>query len=85
MEIEAKRTIAFHTLGCKLNQAESESLARQLTEAGYVVNGNDRANIHILNTCTVTHTADRKSRRWLKTMRLPHRMLMIFSPRCKPV
>lgn len=63
--------VALDSLGCKLNQAEIELLARQLAEAGYrLVAPDDRADIYILNTCTVTHMADRKSRHRL---RLAHR------------
>jgi threonylcarbamoyladenosine tRNA methylthiotransferase MtaB len=58
-------------LGCKLNQAETESLARKFLEAGYqVVSPDHAADIYLLNTCTVTHIADRKSRNLL---RLAHR------------
>ena len=64
-------TIALQTLGCKLNQAETESLARQFLEAGYQVVAPDHAaDIYLLNTCTVTHIADRKCRNLL---RLAHR------------
>ena len=63
--------IALETLGCKLNQAETESLARQLTRAGHrLVASADEADIYIINTCTVTSTADAKSRHLL---RLAHR------------
>ncbi len=63
--------VAFDTLGCKLNQAESELLAKQFTEAGYIlVSSIDKADVYILNTCTVTHIADRKARHLL---RLAHR------------
>lgn len=63
--------VAFETLGCKLNQAETESLARQFVCAGHdIVDGADKADIYVLNTCTVTHTADAKSRHLL---RLAHR------------
>jgi threonylcarbamoyladenosine tRNA methylthiotransferase MtaB len=59
--------VTLDTLGCKLNQAETELLARQLTEAGYeVVPQLDDADVYILNTCTVTHTADAKSRHRLR-------------------
>jgi len=64
-----KRTlkVALYTLGCKLNQAETESLIDQFHEAGYQpVSPNDIADIYIANTCTVTHLADRKSRHWLR-------------------
>ena len=59
--------VALDSLGCKLNQAETELLARQLAEAGYrLVSPTDKADVYILNTCTVTHIADRKSRHWLR-------------------
>ncbi len=59
--------IALDTLGCKLNQAETEILARQFAEAGYrLVPAVGDADIYILNTCTVTHTADSKSRHLLR-------------------
>ncbi|TET68481.1 MAG: tRNA (N(6)-L-threonylcarbamoyladenosine(37)-C(2))-methylthiotransferase MtaB [Dehalococcoidia bacterium] len=66
-----KRTkVAFDSLGCKLNQAETESLARQLAEAGYeLVPSAEKADVYILNTCTVTHIADRKSRHLLRQAR----------------
>jgi threonylcarbamoyladenosine tRNA methylthiotransferase MtaB len=63
--------VALDTIGCKLNQAETELLARQFAEAGYtVVSPADEADIYILNTCTVTRTADSKSR---SRLRLAHR------------
>ena len=63
--------IALETLGCKLNQAETELLARQFVEAGHrLVSSVDEADIYILNTCTVTHIADAKSRH---SLRLAHR------------
>jgi threonylcarbamoyladenosine tRNA methylthiotransferase MtaB len=64
-------TVALQTLGCKLNQAETESLARKFLEAGYQIVAPDHAaDIYLLNTCTVTHIADRKCRNLL---RLAHR------------
>jgi len=63
-------SVALDSLGCKLNQAEIEFLARQLTAAGYrLVASADKADIYILNTCTVTHVADRKSRQMLRQAR----------------
>ena len=65
--VNPENGVALETLGCKLNQAESESLARQLAERGCrVVPPSDGAAIYILNTCTVTHIADRKSRHLLR-------------------
>jgi threonylcarbamoyladenosine tRNA methylthiotransferase MtaB len=63
-------TIALDSLGCKLNQAEIQSLARQLEGAGYrLVEADARADIYVLNTCSVTHVADRKSRHLLRLAR----------------
>jgi threonylcarbamoyladenosine tRNA methylthiotransferase MtaB len=71
MERLGKIRIALDSLGCKLNQAESELLARQFAEAGYrLVSPTDETDVYILNTCTVTHIADNKARRRLK---LAHR------------
>jgi len=66
----ARPTVALDSLGCKLNQAEMQQLARQLTADGYrLVAPTDKADIYILNTCTVTHIADRKSRHMLRMAR----------------
>jgi len=63
----ANITVALDSIGCKLNQAETELLAKQFAEAGYrLVSPTDEADVYILNTCTVTHVADRKSRHWLR-------------------
>jgi len=63
-------TIALDSLGCKLNQAEIQQLARQLEAAGYrLVDPSASADIYILNTCSVTHIADRKSRHLLRLAR----------------
>lgn len=57
------KRIAFHTLGCKLNQYETDSLASQFRRAGYaVVPFNQEADCYVINSCTVTNKADRKSR-----------------------
>lgn len=61
--------IAFHTLGCKLNQAETEFLYWKAAEAGYHIGNRDDADIHIINTCTVTHIADRKSRHLVRMIK----------------
>ncbi len=67
---QEKPTVALESLGCKLNQAEIQLLARQLAGAGYrLVPPKDKADIYVLNTCTVTHVADRKSRHLLRLAR----------------
>ncbi|MBM4450717.1 MAG: MiaB/RimO family radical SAM methylthiotransferase, partial [Chloroflexi bacterium] len=69
MEMQNGLRVAIHTLGCKLNQAESEQLAHQFADAGYTVADGDEADVCILNTCTVTHIADRKSRHLVRLLR----------------
>lgn len=65
--MRASRTVAFHTLGCKLNFAESSTLARQFEEAGYArVAVEDRPDIFVLNTCSVTENADKECRRHVR-------------------
>jgi len=71
--------VALDSLGCKLNQAETELLAREFAQAGYqLVSPADEADVYILNTCTVTNIADRKSRHWLRLAhrRNPHALLV---------
>ena len=57
------KTVAFHTLGCKLNYAEASTLARNFTRYGYAqVNFQDSADIYVINSCSVTDNADKKAR-----------------------
>ncbi len=75
--------VAFYTLGCKLNQAETESLADQFREAGYqLVAPDDVADIYIANTCTVTHVADRKSRHWLRQAKRRNAGALVIATGC---
>ena len=61
------KTAAFHTLGCKLNFAETSTIARQLTNAGYEkVSFEDHANVYVINTCSVTENADRECKLHVK-------------------
>jgi len=61
--LENNRKIAFKTLGCRLNQFETDSLVSEFSEAGYqLVDFNDHADIYVVNTCTVTGQSDKKSR-----------------------
>ena len=55
------KTVAFHTLGCKLNFAETSTIARQLIGAGYEkVEFDDPAQVYVINTCSVTDNADKE-------------------------
>lgn len=78
-----KIRVAVETLGCKLNQAESEMLARQLVLAGCQIVGSDEeADVYILNTCTVTHIADRKCRQSLRAARRCSPQALIVATGC---
>ena len=58
---------AFHTLGCKVNQYETEVIKRQFEEGGFeIVPDNEIADVYVVNTCTVTNMADRKSRQFIR-------------------
>lgn len=75
--------IALETLGCKLNQAETELMAEQLAEAGYrLVAAGQPADVYILNTCTVTATADAKSRHLLRLARRRHPGALLVATGC---
>ena len=63
------KKIAFQTLGCKLNFAETSALGRQLSEIGFIkAKTNDEADVVIINTCSVTDTADKKGRQMIHRM-----------------
>lgn len=60
------KSVAFHNLGCKVNSYEIEVMQQKLQESGYkIVPFDSKADIYIVNTCTVTNIADRKSRQML--------------------
>jgi len=62
-----KPKVAVYTLGCKVNQNESDAMLSSLAKAGYQeVSFDDKADVYIINTCTVTHLADRKSRQMIR-------------------
>ena len=66
MSIKNKK-IAFQTLGCKLNFSESSTIARDFTENGFErVKFNEKSDVYVINTCTVTGQADKKCRQAVK-------------------
>lgn len=77
-----KPSISIHTLGCKLNQAESEAMARKFFSSGFMVDSGDIADVIILNTCSVTHSADRKARQQLRTLRRLNPRSLIVATGC---
>lgn len=66
-------TFAVATLGCKVNQADSEAIGEQMSTAGFVQRDFDEiADVYIVNTCTVTHLGDRSSRSAISQARRRH-------------
>ena len=62
-----KKKVAFHTLGCKLNFAETSTIARSFPEDKFErVAANTKADIYVINTCSVTDSADKKCRQAIK-------------------
>jgi len=65
----AKKRVSFHTLGCRLNQSETGVLARSFEQQGYaVVPDYARAEVYVLNTCTVTEHSDAKNRQIIRKL-----------------
>jgi threonylcarbamoyladenosine tRNA methylthiotransferase MtaB len=61
------KRVSFQTLGCKLNFAETSTIGRQFTERGYkIVGADERTDVFVLNTCTVTAHADRECRQLIR-------------------
>ena len=66
-------TFAVATLGCKVNQADSEAIGDQMSAAGFVQrNFAEAADVYIVNTCTVTHLGDRSSRNMIAQVHRRH-------------
>ncbi len=62
--------VAFITLGCRVNQYETEAMAEKFIKEGYeVLNHNEIANVYVINTCTVTNVGDKKSRQMISKVR----------------
>lgn len=61
------KRVAFYTLGCKVNQYETEAMEELFKNRGYeIVSNREEADIYIINTCTVTNLGDRKSRQFIR-------------------
>ena len=75
--------IAFSTLGCKLNFAESSAIGKALLAAGHTrVEKGDDADVVVLNTCSVTDAADRKGRQAIRSLKRRHPKAMLIVTGC---
>lgn len=62
-----KRTASFYTLGCKVNQYETNAMIQKMIEANYeIIDFEKKADVYVVNTCTVTNMSDRKSRQIIR-------------------
>lgn len=62
-----KRTASFYTLGCKVNQYETNAMIQKMIEANYeIIDFEEKADVYVVNTCTVTNMSDRKSRQIIR-------------------
>ena len=78
-----KKTVAFVTLGCKVNQYETNAMIQQFKEKEYeIVEHTKKADIYVINTCTVTNMADRKSRQMIRRMKEQNKDAIIVACGC---
>ena len=69
-ELKMKKTVSFYTLGCKVNQYETNAMEQQFIKNNYeIVENTQKADIYVINTCTVTNMAERKSRQMLRRVK----------------
>ena len=77
------KKVAFITLGCKVNQYESNGMAQKFLEKGYkVVEHTEKADIYVVNTCTVTNISDRKSRQMLRRVKEINKDSIVIAVGC---
>ncbi len=73
-----RKKVAFLTLGCKTNQYETNGMMQKFIEAGYeICNLQDNPDIYVVNTCTVTNIADRKSRQALRRIKNKNNTIIV--------
>ena len=75
--------VAFHNLGCKVNAYETERMIQSFSDAGYeIADFEEKADIYVINTCTVTNIADRKSRQMLSRARAMNPEALVVACGC---
>ena len=76
--MKQRKKVAFLTLGCKTNQYETNGMMQKFIEAGYeICDLNDNPDIYVVNTCTVTNIADRKSRQSLRRIKNKNNTIIV--------
>ena len=76
---------AFYTLGCKVNQYESQAMAQRLERMGFVIcDPSEEADVYIINSCTVTAESDRKTRQTVRRFKKLHPDSLVLLTGCMP-
>src|ERR1700760_3889489 len=78
--MSSAKTVAFHTLGCKLNFSETSSLSRQMEAEGFIKKDfEDLADVYVINTCSVTENADKECRHLVRRIqrKAPQSLIVI--------
>ena len=82
-ELKMEKKIAFITLGCKVNQYETNAMAQKFMKEGYkLVEHTQKADIYVVNTCTVTNVSDRKSRQMLRKVKEQNKNAIVIAVGC---
>ena len=83
MNMEKEKIVGFHTLGCKVNQSETEAMAALFRSAGYVLGEFEGyCDVYVINTCTVTHAGDRKSRQMIRRAKQKNKNAIVVVTGC---
>jgi|Deesub1362B_J571_1020462.scaffolds.fasta_scaffold11872_2 threonylcarbamoyladenosine tRNA methylthiotransferase MtaB len=78
-----RRTVSFYTLGCKVNQYDSAALLKAMEKVGFVSSkGRGGGDVVVINTCTVTHAADRQDRQLIRKLRKEHPQALMVVTGC---
>ena len=79
------KTVAFYTLGCKVNQYETQAVAESFKRRGYsIAKEGEKADIYVINSCSVTSIADRKSRQFVRRARKENPAAVVILMGCYP-
>jgi threonylcarbamoyladenosine tRNA methylthiotransferase MtaB len=78
-----KKRVAFVTLGCKVNQYDSDAMRSLFVKEGFtVVSPEEEADVYVVNTCSVTSTGDKKSRQVIRRLRREHQQAILVAAGC---
>lgn len=78
-----KKTVAFYTLGCKVNQYETNAIKQKFLEENYnIIDFEESADVYVINTCTVTNMSDRKSRQIIRKAKMHNKNAILVVTGC---